>query len=243
MTPPKLALVTGAAKRLGKAIAQHLHAQGFDLILHYQTSDADAQALSQSLDQQRPGSTTLVRADLANKRDVEQLVKQLTETNRGLDVLINNASAFVPDDSNVLAESNLKVNALAPERLANGLKALLKKQSGCIINMVDIYADRPLRGHTAYCASKAYNAMLVKSLALELAPHIRVNGIAPGAILWPEEQNDLNTEHYQRELLSRIPLKRLGDTRAITQTVQYILDCSYLTGQIINVDGGRSITI
>lgn len=253
-TNPGTALVTGGAKRLGKAIATRLHQRGYDLIIHYQNSEHEAKALCEAFNAVRANSAQSYRADLAQPVQVANMANWVAEHATRLSCLVNNASVFDADALHQGQESAywqqcMQVNAHAAYQLSQGLQAQLSANSGCIVNLVDIYAERPLAGHSLYCASKAANAMLVKSLALELAPNIRVNGIAPGAILWPEEQPSDSAQatdalsDYQRALLNKVPLARLGSLDAITQALEFMLDCDYLTGQIINIDGGRSLMI
>ena len=245
-----VALITGASHRIGNAIASSLHKKGFAVIVHYHHSHSDAERLCEAFNNERADSAVAIHADLTSVKDVEALATTGLKQWGRIDALINNASVFnrEPDDANIDAEhwqQAMDVNVRAAYQLSAQLQGALKKQQGNIINLVDIYAERPLKSHTSYNVSKAANAMLIKSLALEFSPSIRVNGISPGAILWPEIHNDSvqNIKEQQNELLQKIPLSRLGSVDAITQTVHYLLNCNYITGQIINVDGGRSITI
>ena len=237
----KPALVTGAANRLGAQIARTLHQNGANLIIHYRSSGAAAQALVDELNQARPNSAMAVAADLAVDADVDTLAIQACEAFGGLHILVNNASSFFPtrfgeidqrswDD---LVSSNFK----APLFLAQACHPALKQSGGCIVNMVDIYAERPLAEHSVYCSAKAANRMLVKSLALELAPEVRVNGIAPGAILWPGDGDP--SDEQQRKLKQQVPLQRLGGAQVIADTVLFLASNDYITGEVIRVDGGR----
>ena len=237
----KPALVTGAANRLGAQIARTLHQNGANLIIHYRSSGAAAQALVDELNQARPNSAMAVAADLAVDADVDTLAIQACEAFGGLHILVNNASSFFPtrfgeidqrswDD---LVSSNFK----APLFLAQACHPALKQSGGCIVNMVDIYAERPLAEHSLYCSAKAANSMLVKSLALELAPEVRVNGIAPGAILWPGKADP--SDEQQRKLKQQVPLQRLGGAQVIADTVLFLASNDYITGEVIRVDGGR----
>ncbi len=244
----KIALITGASQRIGLAMANALHTAGYNIILHYRSSQAEAEKAVSRLNELRENSACSVQADLSNTTEIKTLCASLANDYSRLDVLINNASLFTPDpEAPVSADAaethwNLthNTNARAAYLLSTLLRPLLKKGAGAIINITDIYAERPLRKHSAYSSSKAAIAMLTKSLALEFAPDIRVNGIAPGAILWPE--NPL-PEAEKQHILARIPLGRAGSTDDICHTLHYLLNCHYLTGQIISVDGGRSITI
>lgn len=243
---PKLvgrtALVTGAAKRLGAAIARALHAEGMNLLLHYNTSEPGAQALADELNEARRDSAAIAQADLANIQGLESLVKAALQWD-GLDVLVNNASSFKPtpigsvgeDDWDELMASNLK----APFFLAQAAAVHLKKNHGSIVNLVDIHARRPLREHTVYCAAKAGLAMLTLSLARELGPEVRVNGVAPGPVLWPDKPMDAT---LKKSILEATALKRKGSPEDVAGAVVYLVrDAEYVTGQILAVDGGRSI--
>lgn len=244
-TTNPVALITGGAQRIGAAIAEHLHADGYNLVIHYRHSRQPAEALIKKLNQQRANSAVCFAADLQNIAELQQLAERALSQWGGLDALINNASAFSPtpigsateQDWDQLIASNMK----APFFLAQALAPALKKQAGCIINMADIYAEKPLAQHTIYCMAKAGNVMLTKSLAVELAPAVRVNGIAPGAILWPSAADDSHALQ-QEKILARVPLQRTGNTSDIVRTVLFLLrDAPYITGQIFNVDGGRSL--
>lgn len=239
----KVALITGAAQRIGAEIARTLHAAGMDIAIHYRNSETAAAALRQELEQQRPNSALLLQADLADLSALPVMVQQIGEWHSRLDLLVNNASSFFPtplDDSteeqwNELMASNLK----APYFLAQAAAGMLKQHRGCIINMVDIHSERPLLHHPIYSIAKAGNAMLVKSLAREMGPEVRVNGIAPGVILWPDTEMEENTK---RDILSRTALEASGQPKDIADTLLFLArDAGYITGQIINVDGGRTI--
>jgi pteridine reductase len=242
--PYPVALVTGAARRIGLEIAQQLHRADFNIVLHYRHSITEAQAAADAMNQIRPNSVCLIQAELNTVAAVQKLAASALQTWGRIDVLVNNASAFYPtplgsaseDDWNDLMSSNLK----APFFLAQALAEELKKRSGCIINIADIHAERPLKNHAIYCAAKAGNVMLIKSLARELAPQVRVNGIAPGAILWPKQSD--SDAVAQQEILEKIPLQHRGSAEDIARTVLFLIqDAPYITGQIIAVDGGRSI--
>jgi len=242
MNPP-IALVTGGARRIGRHLVCRLHRLGYQLIIHYDNSHAEAEKLVSELNAKRSGSAESMRADLSDAEQVLALANAVKTKESGLNVLINNASRFEPDpepEDLATARNLLNIHALAPYLLARTLAEDLAKNSGSIINLIDIYAERPLKQHALYSSSKSALHMLTQSLAVELAPHVRVNGIAPGAILWPENGQDAGE---QAALLQKIPLQRLGSVEAIGDTLDYILRCDYLTGQIINVDGGRSVTI
>jgi len=239
----RVALITGAAQRIGATIARVLHAEGMDLVLHYRSSAGPARALAADLNGVRADSVRLVAADLLDA-DAPALLLDAVAAFRGrLDVLVNNASSFFPtpigeaseDDWNALMGPNLK----APFFLSQAAAPWLRAAGGCIVNLVDIHAERSLAGHPIYSMAKAGNAMMVKALARELGPEVRVNGIAPGAILWPEQGLSGNAK---QEILSRTALRRAGTPEDIARTLLFLVrDADYITGQIIAVDGGRTI--
>ncbi len=248
----KVALVTGAAKRIGAEIARQLHSAGFNVIIHYNNSQASAQAIIDELNNKRENSVVGLPANLNDHTQVIRLARQSAAQWQRLDLLVNNASSFYPtpieqatdDDWDNLINSNLK----APFFLAQALAPTLKHHRGCIINIADIYAQRPLKNHSIYSIAKAGNVMLTKSLAQELAPEVRVNGIAPGAILWPEDHykktEDQLADANKEKMLAQIPLQQRGQVQDIAKTILFLAkDAPYITGQIIVVDGGRSITI
>ncbi len=242
-TQNKVALITGGVRRIGAEIATLLHAKGFRLALHYRNSRTEAKALQQKLNAIRANSVILIQADLHVTKGLNALVKSTLDSFSQLDVIVNNASSFYPtpidkateNDWDDLIGSNLK----APFFLAQAAAPALKKSNGCIINIVDIHSERPLKAHSIYCIAKAGLAMLTKSLAKELGPKVRVNGVSPGAILWPE--NDMD-ELTQQRIVSRNFLKCQGSPTDIAQTVLFlVMNAPYITGQIIAVDGGRSL--
>ncbi|MDH3760104.1 MAG: pteridine reductase [Gammaproteobacteria bacterium] len=236
----KTALVTGAAGRLGAQIARTLHQNGANLIIHYRRSSSDAQALVSTLNQQREDSARAIAAELASAAELEALAAGACSAFDGLDLLINNASSFYPTpfgDIDLQSWDDLIAsNYRAPLFLAQACYPALKKSKGCIINLLDIYASMPLNQHSVYCSAKAANQMLVRSLALELAPEVRVNGIAPGAILWPESGD---SAARQQSILDQIPLRRSGKPRNIADTALFLASNDYITGEVIRVDGGR----
>lgn len=243
----KIALVTGSAKRIGAEIARHLHAANFNLVIHYHHSAADALALVDELNNTRTSSAIAIKADLNSHDQLIALAEQASKQWQGIHLLVNNASSFYPtpfgqasyDDWDDLIGSNLK----APYFLAQALAPQLTAAAGCIINIADIYAEKPLRNHSVYSIAKAGNLMLTKSLAQELAPRVRVNGIAPGAILWPEQENKLSDEDKEK-MLCKIPLQQRGQAQDIAKAILFLVnEAPYVTGQILAVDGGRSLTI
>lgn len=244
MKDQPVVLITGAAHRIGAAMAKALHAAGFRVLIHYHASHEAAWKLASLLNQQRGDSAACLRADLNVHADVLQLAQQAQAHWSRVDVLINNASRFYPTTTGTVDEaiwndlfaSNLK----APFFLAQALAPAIAQRNGSIVNIVDINAQRPLPQHTVYCTAKAGLAMLTQALALELAPAVRVNGIAPGAILWPENMSDDDDGEEQRAMLAKIPLGRRGDVDDIVRTALFLIkDAPYITGQIVSVDGGR----
>lgn len=234
------ALVTGAAKRIGLAIATQLHDDGYNIVIHYGKSFEEAQALRSKLNIKRANSAIMIQADLANSNAIEQLSTQINEHAINLEVLINNASSFYPTPvgsaSFAQAQQLLATNLLTPYLLAEKLSALLGKNKGCIINLLDIHGKRPLKDHGLYSISKAALEMATMSLAQELAPNVRVNGVSPGAILWPEQSNMKS----QQAVLSAIPLAKLGQADDIAKLISHLVSAPYISGQVIAVDGGRS---
>ena len=235
-------MVTGASRRIGASIVRHLHGGNMHLIVHFNRSSAEASDLVAELCDIRPASASLLEGDL---RDMERMTFSLRETvNRlgRLDVLVNNASAFFPTPLGKTTDANwqdiMDTNLKAPYFLSQAAAPYLQKTAGSIVNIVDIYAERPLPSHPVYSASKAGLLSLTRSLAMELGPDVRVNSVSPGAILWPE--NDYDELSHQR-MISRTPLKRTGAPEDIASAVQYLVDADYVTGQNINVDGGRSV--
>ncbi|MGN6151680.1 MAG: pteridine reductase [Lysobacteraceae bacterium] len=241
--PRPVALVTGAARRLGAAIARRLHAAGHDLVLHYRDSGEDMAALVAALERDRPGSTLALRADLADYDRLPELVAQAVGRFGRLDALVNNASAFSPTPLGTITpadwDAQFLVNARAPLILAQAAAPHLRVARGGIVNLVDIYAERPLRDHIVYGMSKAALVAATHALALELAPQVRVNAVAPGAILWPEGK----PEAAKETILAKTPLARTGSEAEIAEAVRWLLqDATYTTGQTIRVDGGRLLS-
>lgn len=243
--PVRTALITGGAKRIGASIARALHSAGFNILLHYRSSQSAAHALMQELNDIRADSVATYSADLLDHSAIPALIETCHERFGRLDVLINNASTFYPTPIELIEDefwtdlvgSNLK----APAFVVKSAAPLLRENNGSIINIVDIHARRPLKNHPVYCAAKAGLEMLTKALAQDLAPQVRVNAIAPGAILWPENENQ---ELEQSQLLEQIPLARMGEPADIAKTVLFLTEqAPYITGQTITVDGGRSINL
>ena len=239
------ALVTGAAKRVGAAIARTLHAAGYDLVLHYRNSRAELDALRDQLESVRSGSTLVIQADLADADGMPHIVEKCTTRFGRLDALVNNASSFFPTPVGAITarqwDDLFASNARAPLFLAQAAAPALRATHGAIVNLVDIYAQRPLARHPVYCMAKAALAMMTLALAKELAPEVRVNGVAPGAVLWPESGKAYAD---QNDLIARTPLQRAGSPEDVCAAVLFLLrDAKFTTGHILNVDGGRSLTI
>ena len=240
----KVVLITGAAIRLGAATARLLHQRGWNIIVHCRQSREKADELAAELQVLRDDSCHVLQADLAKDDDIAWLAQESRHIWGRVDALINNASSFYPTPIDSITSADwddlFSSNARAPLFLAQALAPELKKRRGAIVNMIDIHAERPLKNHTVYCMAKAGHAMLTASLAKELAPEVRVNGVAPGAILWPSSGNV--SEEHQAKVLSDIPLQCLGTPDDIARTIAFLLeDAPYITGQIIAVDGGRSL--
>lgn len=245
-SPAKVVLITGSAQRVGAAMARYFHQRGFNVVVHYRRSEVAAVQLVTELCKQRAASAICFQAGLEGVSSVEDLAAEALAAWGRLDVLINNASSFFPtplgaiDEKqwNELIDSNLK----GPFFLSQACLPALRETGGCIINLLDIHAQRPLAQHTVYCAAKAGLAMLTQAMASEAAPEVRVNGIAPGAILWPEGEASLK-EGAKQSILSGIPLGTLGTTDDLAATAWFLATTApYITGQILGVDGGRSLT-
>jgi len=242
MSENPVVLITGAAHRIGATTARLLHAQGMNIVLHYRSSREQAQKIQDELNSVRENSVILIQADLHNTSGLSSLVEESVKAWGRLDVLINNASSFYPtiigksteEQWDDLIGSNMK----APFFLSQAAAPFLKKQHGCIVNIVDIHAERPLKTYPIYSMAKAGLAMMTKALACELGPEIRVNGVAPGAILWPDNLDQV----AKQRIISRTFLKRQGEPNDIAKAIVYLIkEAEYMTGQILSVDGGRSL--
>lgn len=239
----KVVLITGAAKRVGASIAQLCHQQGMRLAIHYRESAQHASTLCERFNQQRPHSAIALAADLRNFDTLEHLISQVIDEWGQLDVLINNASSFYPMPLAKVTpgtwEDVIASNLKAPFFLSQLASPYLKKQQGCIINLVDIQAQRPLKNYSVYCIAKAGLVMLTKSLAKELGPEIRVNAIAPGIVLWPDDETEIK-EALREKIIARNALKRAGTPQDIANSAIFLINyANFITGQIITVDGGR----
>jgi pteridine reductase len=239
----RTALVTGGARRVGATIARRLHAAGASVLLHYRDSAADADALASDLNGVRPKSAATVKAELLAPIAPRALVAAALDRFGGLDVLVNNASAFFPVAMGSIEASHWEElvgsNLRAPLFICQEAAPHLKKARGAIVNIVDIHADRPLKGYPVYSVAKGGLAALTRSLAIELAPEVRVNGVAPGAIAWPEDGQFDPAERDR--IVATTPLARMGTPGDIAQAVHFLACAPYVTGQILAVDGGRSI--
>ena len=242
----KVVLITGGAKRVGAAICRRLHAAGANLMLHYRASAGEARLLQAELNHTRPSSVALIQADLLDIAKLPSLVDQTLATFGRLDALINNASSFfatpVGDITPALWDDLIGTNLRAPTFLSQAAALPLRRSQGAIVNITDIHAERPLKGYVVYSLAKAGLSGLTRSLARELAPEVRVNAIAPGPILWPDD--DQFDELSRQRIVSHTPLKREGSPDGIARAVSFLLmDAPYVTGTTIAVDGGRQIAL
>ena len=236
----KTALISGGAARIGAQIVRTLHENGYKVIIHCHQSEDIAQVLCHELNSKRNDSAQVVVADLGDN----EAIKKLTQTIKSLDLLVNNASVFYPtltENSSIEDwDKIININIKAPFFLATGLSKVLVVSQGSIVNIIDIHSDRPLKNFSIYNISKAGLKMLTKTLAKELAPNIRVNGISPGSILWPQDESEL-TDKEKMMMIDRIPLKRQGSPNNIAEAVLFLANAKYITGQVFNIDGGRSL--
>ena len=242
----KAVIITGAARRVGAAIARRLHGAGASLLLHYKSAGPDAQVLQSELNATRKNSVVLVQADLTDIAGLAEIMRNCLACFGRLDALVNNASSFFPTKVGNITEQHwdnlIGTNLKAPLFLSQAAAPHLKKTAGCIVNITDIHAERPLKNYVVYSIAKAGLAGLTRSLARELGPEIRVNGVAPGPILWPED--DSFDELSRQRILSHTLLKRAGEPDDLARAVYYLIaEAPYVTGQIIAVDGGRSVNI
>jgi pteridine reductase len=239
----RTALVTGAARRIGAAIARRLHASGANVVLHYRGAEAEAAALEAELNALRAGSALKVKADLLAPIAPKALVGTTRDRFGGLDVLVNNASSFYPTQVGAIEAGHwdelIGSNLRAPLFLSQEAAPELGKRRGAIINIVDIHADRPLKGYAVYSIAKAGLAAMTRALAVDLAPAVRVNAVAPGAIAWPEDGQFPPPE--RERILATTPMARLGSADEIAQAVHFLACAPFVTGQILAVDGGRSV--
>ena len=242
-----VALITGAGKRIGAAIARELHARGFSVVIHCHRSRAEADALAADLNGLRNDSAVVMQADLADLDALPGLIDTCIAHFGRLDALVNNASTFdvtrVGGTTAVQWDAAFAANARAPYFLVQAAQPHLAAQGGSIVNLVDVYVDRPLRDHTLYLMAKSALQTMTRALAVELAPAIRVNAVAPGAILWPENNGAADAdESYQAGIIARTPLKRAGTPEEIAKAVAWLItEASFTTGETLRLDGGRML--
>ncbi len=245
-------LVTGGAKRIGATIVEKAHAQGYRVIIHCNQSQNSAQSLAKSLNDKRASSAVALQTDLTivnDEAELKQFVHRVIAAFGQLDVLIHNASRFYPTPLTTIDNDQWNelflTNAQAPLLLSQALLPYLQAQQGCIISLLDIHAhDKPFENYTVYNMAKAAHRMMVQSLALELAPLVRVNGVAPGVNILPDANGDQALNQIQeKQIIDSIPMQRIGTPEDIAQTILYLTQADYVTGQIITVDGGRSLTL
>ena len=240
-------LVTGGARRVGAAIVRRLHAAGANLVVHYRSSAADARALKDELTRKRPGSVVLVQGDLLKPANLSELIKDAVKAYGRLDALVNNASSFYATPIGEITEQAwddlVGTNLKAPLFLSQSAARELRKTHGAIVNIVDIHAEFPMKSYIVYSIAKGALAALTRSLARELGPEIRVNGIAPGTIIWPDDEA-WKDELARQRIMNQTALKRIGEPDDIAKAVEFLLTAApFVTGQVIAVDGGRSVMI
>jgi pteridine reductase len=238
----RTALITGGAARIGAAIARELHAHDIDIVIHYRNSAEPATALVEELNAIRKNSADTVQGDLLDHETIPRIIDEVAVFNNDLSILVNNASSFYATPLGTVTgqewDDLVGTNMKAPFFLAQAAAPWLRKSKGCIVNLVDVHGIRPKKDFPVYSMAKAANAMMIMSLARELGPDVRVNGVAPGAILWPEHEiSDID----KARILSRVPLTRHGEIEDIARTVRFLVtEADYITGQLIPVDGGRT---
>jgi pteridine reductase len=240
----KVVLITGGAKRVGAAIGRLLHASGANLMIHYRSSADEARALQNELNAVRPDSVALIQADLLDVNGLPSLINQTVAIFGGLDVLVNNASSFYPTPVGTITmkdwDNLMGSNLIAPMFLSQAAAPELKKRRGCIVNIADIHAERPMKSYVVYSVAKAGVVGLTKSLARELGPLVRVNAVAPGPIMWPEDDPNFDEVSRQR-IVSHTILKTAGGPDDIARAVRFFaIDAPFVTGQVLAVDGGRN---
>lgn len=243
----KVVLITGGAKRVGAAISRALHAEGANIMIHYNTSNHEAKSLQAELNLKRKDSAAIIQADLLNTAVAASLANETVKRFGKLDILINNASTYEPTEVGDIDEDNwhslIGSNLKAPMFLAQAAAKELKKNRGCIVNITDMHIESPKKGYVVYSVAKAGLANLTKSLANELSPEVRVNAVAPGPVLWPENNQEFD-EVYRKRVISQTLLKRIGDPTDIAKAVKFLAaDAPFITGHVLAVDGGRSINL
>lgn len=243
----KVVLITGGAKRVGSSICRLLHGGGAKLMIHYRNSVGEARALQSELNLQRPNSAAIIQGDLLNLAVLPSLIQETVSHFGHLDVLINNASSYYATEIGEIGDDQwedlIGTNLKAPLFLAQAAAHELRKQQGCIINITDMHVERPKKGYVVYSVAKAGLVTLTKSLAQELGPDVRVNAIAPGPVLWPEDNPQFD-EVYRQRVISQTLLKRIGEGDDVAKAVRFLIqDAPFITGQVIAVDGGRSLNL
>jgi pteridine reductase len=242
----KTVLVTGGARRVGAAICRHLHGAGANIVIHYRTSNTDALRLQRRLEANRHDSVACIAADLLDQAALAGMVKAAIARFGRLDALVNNASSFFATPFGAITAGDwddlVGTNLRAPLFLTQAAAPELLRRRGAVVNIVDIHAERPLEGHVTYSLAKAGLVALTRGLARELGPRVRVNAVAPGAIAWPES-GVLADAAMQADILARTPLKRIGNVDDIASAVRFLLTAPFVTGQVLAVDGGRSVVI
>jgi pteridine reductase len=243
----KTVLITGGAKRVGAAICRELHAHGANLMIHYNTSTADARALQAELNLQRANSVAIIQGDLLNIAIIANLVHETVNQFGQLDVLINNASSYYSTEIGHITEENwhdlVGSNLKAPMFLAQAAASELRKHHGCIVNITDMHIERPKKGYVVYSVAKAGLVTLTKSLAHELSPEVRVNAVAPGPVQWPENNPQFD-EVYRQRVVNQTLLKKIGNPQDIAKAVKFLVaDAPFITGHVLAVDGGRSLNL
>ncbi|MGY1489424.1 pteridine reductase [Methylobacillus pratensis] len=243
----KVILITGGAKRVGAAICRLLHAEGARLMIHYRSSDDEARTLQSELNLKRPNSVAIIQGDLLRLSVLPKLVQETVQHFGRLDALINNASSYYPSELGSINEHQwedlIGPNLKAPLFLSQAAAPELRKTHGTIINITDMHVERPKKGYIVYSVAKAGLVTLTKSLAHELAPEVRVNAVAPGPVLWPENNPQFD-EVYRQRVISQTLLKRIGEGDDVAKAVRFLLqDAPFITGHVIAVDGGRSLNL
>jgi len=246
-SPAPVALITGAAHRLGAHTARHLHGRGWNIVIHYRSRQDQAEALKSELNALRENSAVTLQADLSQPDSIAPLAEQAVAAWGRLSGLVNNASVFYPNPTEKARNQDwdtvMDTNLRAPFFLGQACLPALRESGGAIVNLIDIYSQRPLADHPLYCASKAGLASLTLSWAKDLAPEVRVNGVSPGAILWPEGDAEIDPQ-YQQSILAKTPLAKTGQPDDIAGAIAFLLcDAPFITGQILSVDGGRSLNM
>lgn len=243
----KVILITGGARRVGAAISRMLHASGAKLMIHYRSSAAEARALQAELNLKRPNSVAIIHGDLLNLAVLPSLIKETVQHFGCLDALINNASSYYATELGEIGDEQWRdligSNLKAPLFLSQAAAEELKKTNGCIVNITDTHVERPKKGYIVYSVAKAGLVTLTKSLAHEMAPDVRVNAVAPGPVMWPEDNPQFD-EVYRKRVISQTLLKRIGEAEDVARAVRFLIqDAPYMTGQVIAVDGGRSLNL